>query len=119
MLDISPINIPNTILTLPLTAFKPKTRPKDGQNHEYQGSEISYMAPLSKMVKISLYQLKILSIFAFIGHWPPRPLEASADTPFSASIFPLVPLPQHNTQLAQMTRYREMLFLTSIRVGLS
>ena len=83
------MNIPNTILTLPLTAFKPKTRPKDGQNHEYQGSKISYMAPLSKTLKKLLYQLFMPNKKAFLQFLPRRPLNATFGHPNFGPVFAL------------------------------
>ena len=81
------MNIPNSILTLPLTAFKPKTRPKDGQNCENQGSEITYIAPLSKMLKILLYQLFMANKKAFLQFLPMRPLNDTFGPPNFQSIF--------------------------------
>ena len=96
MLDIGPRNIPNTILTLPLTAFKPKTRPKDGQNHENQGSDISYMAPLTKTLKILLYQLFMPNKKAFLQFLPRRPLNATFGHPNLGPVF-LLGIPLHLT----------------------
>ena len=82
----------NTTLTLPSSSFQLKYRPKEAQNHENRVLYFGHMAPLTEMVKNSLYQLEILSIFCFIGHRPTRLLKASAEPPFSALIFPLKPL---------------------------
>ena len=92
VIHIMPMDFKNTTLTLPSSSFQLKYRPKEAQNHENRVLYFGHMASLTEMVKNSLYQLEILSIFCFIGRWPTWTLEASADPSFSALIFPLKPL---------------------------
>ena len=58
------------------------------------------MATLSKMVNFSVFELLILSIFAFIGHWPLRSLEAATGpTFFTQNYTPENPIWQAPTKI--------------------
>ena len=67
-----------------------KSRLQDGQKREIRLSYFVYMATLSKMVKFLVFELLILSNFAFIGHRPPRSLEAGTGPAFFAKNYTLV-----------------------------